>query len=53
VVEIPSRLLRHNSPPASANNRGVYIYDTKTNGKTYQLKGKETHHGKCHTGIPE
>ena len=35
------------SPFTGAENKGGYIYDGKTDGKTYELKGKETHDGIC------
>ena len=35
------------SPFTGAENKGGNIYDGKTDGKTYELKGKETHDGIC------
>jgi hypothetical protein len=36
-----------------AENKGGYIYDGKTDGKTYELKGKETHDGICQAKVPK
>jgi hypothetical protein len=36
-----------------AENKGGFIYDGKTNGKTYELKGKETHDGICQAKVPK
>jgi hypothetical protein len=41
------------SPFAGAENKGGYIYDGKTDGKTYELKGKETHDGICQAKVPK
>ena len=35
-----------------AENKGGYIYDGSSSGKTYELKGKETHDGICHAKVP-
>ena len=42
-----ARLLGHSMPFSGAENKGGNIYDGKTDGKTYELKGKETHDGIC------
>ncbi|HEY9398703.1 MAG TPA: hypothetical protein VIP29_02265 [Nitrososphaeraceae archaeon] len=41
------------SPFTGAENKGGYIHEGKTNGKTYELKGKETHDGICQTKVPK
>lgn len=41
------------SPFTGAENKGGYIYDGKTDGKTYELKGKETHDGICQAKVPK
>jgi hypothetical protein len=41
------------SPFTGAENKGGFIYDGKTNGKTYELKGKETHDGICQAKVPK
>ena len=41
------------SPFTGAENKGGYIYDGSSTGKTYELKGKETHDGICHAKIPK
>jgi hypothetical protein len=41
------------SPFAGAENKGGYINDGSTTGKTYELKGKETHDGICHAKVPK
>jgi hypothetical protein len=33
--------------------KGGNIYDGKTDGKTYELKGKETHDGICQAKVPK
>jgi hypothetical protein len=38
---------------AGAENKGGNIYDGKTDGKTYELKGKETHDGICQAIVPK
>ena len=38
---------------AGAENKGGTIYDGKSDGKTYELKGKETHDGICHAKVPK
>ena len=38
---------------AGAENKGGNIYDGKTDGKTYELKGKETHDGICQAKVPK
>jgi hypothetical protein len=34
-------------------NKGGYIYDGKSDGKTYELKGKETQDGICNAKVPK
>ena len=41
------------SPFAGAENKGGYIHEGKTDGKTYELKGKETHDGICQAKVPK
>ena len=41
------------SPFTGAENKGGYIYDGSSTGKTYQLKGKETQDGICHAKVPK
>jgi hypothetical protein len=41
------------SPFTGAENKGGYIYDEKTDGKTYELKAKETHDGICQAKVPK
>jgi hypothetical protein len=41
------------SPFTGAENKGGYIYDGSSTGKTYELKGKETHDGICHAKVPK
>jgi hypothetical protein len=41
------------SPFTGAENKGGYIHDGKTDGKTYELKGKETHDGICQAKVPK
>ncbi len=41
------------SPFAGAENKGGYIYDGSSTGKTYELKGKETQDGICHAKVPK
>jgi hypothetical protein len=41
------------SPFTGAENKGGYIYDGKSDGKTYELKGKETHDGICQAKVPK
>jgi hypothetical protein len=41
------------SPFTGAENKGGYIYEGKTDGKTYELKGKETHDGICQAKVPK
>ena len=36
---------------AGAENKGGTIYDGKSDGKTYELKGKETQDGICHAKV--
>jgi len=36
-----------------AENKGGYIYDGSSTGKTYELKGKETQDGICHAKVPK
>jgi len=36
-----------------AENKGGTIYDGKSDGKTYELKGKETQDGICHAKVPK
>lgn len=38
---------------AGAENKGGTIYDGKSDGKTYELKGKETQDGICHAKVPK
>lgn len=40
------------SPFTGAENKGGYIYDEKTDGKTYELKAKETNDGICQAKFP-
>ena len=41
------------SPFTGAENKGGYIYDGSSTGKTYELKGKETQDGICHAKVPK
>ena len=41
------------SPFTGAENKGGYISEGKTDGKTYELKGKETHDGICQAKVPK
>lgn len=41
------------SPFTGAENKGGTIYDGKSNGKTYEFKGKETHDGICQAKVPK
>jgi hypothetical protein len=41
------------SPFTGAENKGGYIDGGKTDGKTYELKGKETHDGICQAKVPK
>jgi hypothetical protein len=41
------------SPFTGAENKGGYINEGKTDGKTYELKGKETHDGICQAKVPK
>jgi hypothetical protein len=41
------------SPDTGTENRGGTIHDGKSDGKTYELKGKETHDGICHAKVPK
>jgi hypothetical protein len=41
------------SPFAGAENKGGYIYDGSSTGKTFELKGKETQDGICHAKVPK
>ena len=41
------------SANTGAENKGGTIYDGKSDGKTYELKGKETHDGICHAKVPK
>jgi hypothetical protein len=41
------------SPFTGAENKGGTIYDGKSTGKTYELKGKETNDGICQAKVPK
>ena len=41
------------SPDTGTENKGGTIHDGKSDGKTYELKGKETHDGICHAKVPK
>ena len=41
------------SPFTGAENKGGYIHDGSSTGKTYELKGKETQDGICHAKVPK
>ena len=41
------------SPFTGAENKGGTIHDGKSDGKSYELKGKETNDGICHAKVPE
>ena len=36
-----------------AENKGGYFYEGRSDGKTYELKGKETQDGICHAKVPK
>ena len=40
------------SPFMGAENKGGTIHDGKSDGKSYELKGKETNDGICHAKVP-
>ena len=41
------------SPFTGAENKGGYIHDGSSTGKTYELKVKETQDGICHAKVPK
>ena len=41
------------SPFTGAENKGGTIHDGKSDGKSYELKGKETNDGICHAKVPK
>ena len=47
------RILDIASPFTGAENKGGTIHDGKSDGTSYELKGKETNDGICHAKVPK